>query len=47
MCWDGWGARVAVPPPGGERVIHELREIHVLEGFKAWQEACGGRAWKE
>ena len=24
-----WGARVVIPPPGRERVIQELREIHV------------------
>ena len=23
-----WGARVVVPPPGRERVIQELRELH-------------------
>ena len=28
-----WGARVVVPPPGKERVIQELREIHVHSGI--------------
>ena len=28
------GARVVVPPPGRERVIQELREIHVHPGTK-------------
>ena len=28
-----WGAGVVVPPPGRERVIQELREIHVHSGI--------------
>ena len=28
-----WAARVVVPPPGRERVIQELREIHVHSGI--------------
>ena len=37
-----WGASVVVPPPGRERVIQELREIHVHSGIAKMKSLCGG-----
>ena len=41
-----WDTRVVVQPPGRERVVKELPEIHAR--MKVWQEAvCGGRAFMQ
>ena len=40
-----WGARVVVPPPGRERVIQELHEIHVHSGIAKMKSLARSCVW--
>ena len=40
-----WGARVVVPPPGRERVIQELHEIHVHSGTAKMKSLARSCVW--
>ena len=40
-----WGARVVIPPPGRERVIQELREIHVHSGIAKMKSLARSCVW--